>query len=107
IIPLAMSVPPIQISVIINPGPRFQVDRHPAIGLASGAPGETPVSLHVPRLNRPHRAPHPLFYIRPLMATSTRNTRRSAAPAIIDNYERERVLNRFRQFGYLEAELNQ
>ena len=40
------------------------------------------------------------------MATSTRNTSRSAAPAIIDNYERERVLNLFRQFGYLEAELN-
>jgi 2-oxoglutarate dehydrogenase E1 component len=40
------------------------------------------------------------------MATSTRNTSRSAAPAIIDNYERERVFNLFRQFGYLEAELN-
>src|ERR1700676_808680 len=115
-IPLAMSVPPIQICVIINPGHRFQVDLHPAIGLAGGAPGAPPgclaagrasrPSLHFPRLNRPHRAPHPLFYIRPLMATSTRNTSRSAAPAIIDKYERERVFNLFRQFGYLEAELN-
>ncbi len=40
------------------------------------------------------------------MATSTRNTSGSAAPAIIENYERERVFNLFRQFGYLEAELN-
>ena len=40
------------------------------------------------------------------MATSTRNTTGSAAPAIIENYERERVFNLFRQFGYLEAELN-
>ena len=40
------------------------------------------------------------------MATSTRNSSASAAPATIDNYERERVFNLFRQFGYLEAELN-
>src|SRR5450755_4864981 len=40
------------------------------------------------------------------MATSTRNTRGEATPAIIDNYERERVFGLFRQFGYLEAELN-
>ena len=40
------------------------------------------------------------------MATSTRNTSGSAAPAIIENYERERVFGLFRQFGYLEAELN-
>ncbi len=40
------------------------------------------------------------------MATSTRDTGGSAAPAIIENYERERVFGLFRQFGYLEAELN-
>jgi 2-oxoglutarate dehydrogenase E1 component len=40
------------------------------------------------------------------MATSTRNTRRDAAPAVIENYERERVFNLFRQWGFLEAELN-
>jgi len=40
------------------------------------------------------------------MATSTRNTVGSAAPAIVENYERERVFGLFRQFGYLEAELN-
>src|ERR1017187_1920694 len=40
------------------------------------------------------------------MATSTRNPAGSAAPAIIENYERERVFGLFRQFGYLEAELN-
>jgi 2-oxoglutarate dehydrogenase E1 component len=40
------------------------------------------------------------------MATSTRDTSGSAAPAIIENYERERVFGLFRQFGYLEAELN-
>src|SRR3977135_690052 len=57
-------------------------------------------------LNRPHKAAHPLFYRRLFMATSTRNTSGSAAPAIIENYERERVFNLFRQFGYLEAELN-
>src|SRR5260370_22666263 len=54
-IPLAMSVPPIQICVIINTGHRFQVDLPPAMGVAGGAPGiparpprcrtgETPVS---------------------------------------------------------------
>jgi 2-oxoglutarate dehydrogenase E1 component len=40
------------------------------------------------------------------MATSTRSTTRDAAPAVIENYERERVFNLFRQWGYLEAELN-
>src|SRR5271165_4707807 len=40
------------------------------------------------------------------MATSTRNAGRGAAPALIENYERERVFGLFRQFGYLEAELN-
>jgi 2-oxoglutarate dehydrogenase E1 component len=40
------------------------------------------------------------------MATSTRNASRTAAPVIIDNHERERVFGLFRQFGYLEAELN-
>ncbi len=43
---------------------------------------------------------------RPSMATSTRHTNGGAAPAIIENYERERVFGLFRQFGYLEAELN-
>jgi len=44
------------------------------------------------------------------MPASTRTTRGSATPAINlalnDNYERERVFGLFRQFGYLEAELN-
>ena len=54
------------------------------------------------------------------MATSTRNASGRATPAIskstvsspavenstIENYERERVFNLFRQYGYLEAELN-
>ncbi len=40
------------------------------------------------------------------MATSTRTTGRSAAPASIQDYEREHVFGLFRQFGYLEAELN-
>src|SRR5271170_2083616 len=40
------------------------------------------------------------------MATSTRNTSRSAALAITPDHERERVFGLFRQFGYLEAELN-
>ncbi|MGA7564856.1 MAG: 2-oxoglutarate dehydrogenase E1 component [Terriglobales bacterium] len=40
------------------------------------------------------------------MATSTRHTGGGAGPAIIENYERERVFGLFRQFGYLEAELN-
>ena len=40
------------------------------------------------------------------MATSTRNTSRDAAPRSIENYERERVFGLFRQFGYLEAELD-
>jgi 2-oxoglutarate dehydrogenase E1 component len=40
------------------------------------------------------------------MATSTRHTSGGKAPAIIENYERERVFGLFRQFGYLEAELN-
>ncbi|MFZ0684150.1 MAG: 2-oxoglutarate dehydrogenase E1 component [Terriglobales bacterium] len=40
------------------------------------------------------------------MPTSTRNTSGGAAPAAIDNHERERIFGLFRQFGYLEAELN-
>ncbi len=40
------------------------------------------------------------------MATSTRNTGGSTTPAINSDYERERVFGLFRQFGYLEAELN-
>jgi len=40
------------------------------------------------------------------MPTSTRTTSGGKAPAIIQNYERERVFGLFRQFGYLEAELN-
>ncbi|MGB9205400.1 MAG: 2-oxoglutarate dehydrogenase E1 component [Terriglobales bacterium] len=40
------------------------------------------------------------------MATSTRHTNGGAAPTVIENYERERVFGLFRQFGYLEAELN-
>jgi 2-oxoglutarate dehydrogenase E1 component len=40
------------------------------------------------------------------MPTSTRNITGRATPAIIENGERERVFTLFRQFGYLEAELN-
>ena len=40
------------------------------------------------------------------MPTSTRKTTGSAASAILENNERERVFGLFRQFGYLEAELN-
>jgi 2-oxoglutarate dehydrogenase E1 component len=44
------------------------------------------------------------------MATSTTKPRATVPPAIPDpgkeNYERERVFSLFRQFGYLEAELN-
>jgi 2-oxoglutarate dehydrogenase E1 component len=41
------------------------------------------------------------------MATSTtRSTARETATGVIENYERERIFNLFRQFGYLEAELN-
>jgi 2-oxoglutarate dehydrogenase E1 component len=40
------------------------------------------------------------------MPTSTRTSGSSASNAIIQNYERERVFNLFRQFGYLQAELN-
>ena len=50
------------------------------------------------------------------MATSTRNATGRATPTISsssvsatpvsENYERERVFNLFRQYGYLEAELN-
>src|ERR1700688_1267086 len=45
------------------------------------------------------------------MATPTRGTAREAAPKVIvnhasENLERERVFALFRQFGYLEAELN-
>jgi len=40
------------------------------------------------------------------MATSTRHTNGGAAPAVIQSDERERVFGLFRQFGYLEAELD-
>jgi 2-oxoglutarate dehydrogenase E1 component len=40
------------------------------------------------------------------MATSTRHTSGVPTPASTQNYERERVFALFRQFGYLEAELN-
>jgi 2-oxoglutarate dehydrogenase E1 component len=40
------------------------------------------------------------------MATSTRIKSGGRAPAIVQDYERERIFNLFRQFGYLEAELN-
>jgi len=40
------------------------------------------------------------------MPISTRTTSRGKAPAIIQNNERDRVFGLFRQFGYLEAELN-
>jgi len=40
------------------------------------------------------------------MATSTRPTSGGTTPATIQIYERERVFGLFRQFGYLEAELN-
>jgi 2-oxoglutarate dehydrogenase E1 component len=49
------------------------------------------------------------------MATSTRNASGRTTPAIstsailspaTENYERERIFNLFRQYGYLEAELN-
>jgi 2-oxoglutarate dehydrogenase E1 component len=44
------------------------------------------------------------------MATSTRNAAEASglggAPELMESYERERVFGLFRQFGYLEAELN-
>jgi 2-oxoglutarate dehydrogenase E1 component len=44
------------------------------------------------------------------MATSTRNAAGASglagAPELMESYERERVFGLFRQFGYLEAELN-
>src|SRR5450755_391916 len=40
------------------------------------------------------------------MPTSTRTTRGAKTPAPTPNYEREHVFGLFRQFGYLEAELN-
>jgi 2-oxoglutarate dehydrogenase E1 component len=40
------------------------------------------------------------------MATSTRKPSGGAAPAIMENDEKERVFGLFRQFGYLEAELD-
>src|SRR5437016_9925745 len=41
------------------------------------------------------------------MATSTRNTaRESASPAVAENLERERTFDLFRQWGYLEADLD-
>src|SRR5579862_2280190 len=50
-----------------------------------------------------------------MATTTTRNpagpvqetaSRKSSAPAAVEKYERERVFGLFRQFGYLEAELN-
>ncbi len=40
------------------------------------------------------------------MPTSTRNAARESSSGNIDKYERERVFSLFRQWGYLEAELN-
>jgi 2-oxoglutarate dehydrogenase E1 component len=40
------------------------------------------------------------------MPTSTRNLSGAAAPVVLEKNERERVFTLFRQFGYLEAELN-
>src|SRR5579859_2706352 len=40
------------------------------------------------------------------MATPIRHSGRGEAPAIIEDYEREHIFALFRQFGYLEAELN-
>src|SRR5215470_6853267 len=40
------------------------------------------------------------------MATSTRNAAQETDSETIDKYERERVFNLFRLWGYLEAELN-
>jgi 2-oxoglutarate dehydrogenase E1 component len=40
------------------------------------------------------------------MAIPIRNADRDAAPGITEKYEQERVFNLFRQWGYLEAELN-
>src|SRR5450755_4089183 len=40
------------------------------------------------------------------MPTTTRTTSKCKAPATVQNTERERVFGLFRQFGYLEAELN-
>ena len=40
------------------------------------------------------------------MPTTTRTTIGSPAPALLKNSERERVFGLFRQYGYLEAELN-
>ena len=67
--------------------------------------GISPTVTHFLGLNRTRSPDHPLFYIDIIMATSTRPTG-GANPAILGNYERERVFGLFRQFGYLEAELN-
>jgi 2-oxoglutarate dehydrogenase E1 component len=40
------------------------------------------------------------------MAPSTRNATRERDPGVVETLERERVFNLFRQWGYLEAELN-
>jgi 2-oxoglutarate dehydrogenase E1 component len=40
------------------------------------------------------------------MATSTRNAAQETDSGTVEKYERERVFNLFRQWGYLEAELN-
>jgi 2-oxoglutarate dehydrogenase E1 component len=41
-----------------------------------------------------------------MATTTTRKPSSATTPAILEDYERERVFGLFRQFGYLEAELN-
>src|SRR5271156_2610305 len=41
-----------------------------------------------------------------MASTTTRKPSSASVPEILENYERERVFGLFRQFGYLEAELN-
>src|SRR5262249_46666924 len=61
----------------------------------------------IPPLNRPQKFDHPLFYRRSFMATSTRNAPRgSGSRALAENLERERTFDLFRQWGYLEADLD-
>src|ERR1039458_9701119 len=100
-IPTSMSAPPVtKVESRASPPGR-------TLRLSSGQARGTPVPpAHVLFLNRPHETDHPLFYKRPSMATSTRNSSKSAAPPISQNDERERVFGLFRQFGYLEAELD-
>src|SRR5215813_3952813 len=67
--------------------------RHPPLGCDSP-------------LNRPQKFDHPLFYRRSFMATSTRNATSGSSPALAENLERERTFDLFRQWGYLEADLD-